>query len=236
MNRMFTSRFGVSMITLAVILSGGCAAYQGVARPVPKLSLLSPDLSDQNREKALNTKIKLKFPVVLAIAKVRKPCSDFVYSGQPNDFFALETIQGEEKNGWLNLIDQPEAYQRQLIAQVQIISPSLLTGNPSIKKLRNAAAMLHAPLLLVYMQEDNFDTGYNAVGCFSAAQAVIIDTSSGAIVATSDNAAKREQKVAFFVSDAVKQKVQEEAENQTVTGLQRNVRRALIELARSNRN
>ena len=44
---------------------------------------------------------------------------------------------------------QQGQYYKELVRQVKFIIPALMTGNPTLRKLRDAAAMLNAPLLLV---------------------------------------------------------------------------------------
>lgn len=60
------------------------------------------------------------------------------------------------------MIDVQTKDGRQPLYQVQFISCLLSQERPNLKGLRDAAALLHAPLLLVYTQLDSHDEGYNS--------------------------------------------------------------------------
>ncbi|MFA5865874.1 MAG: hypothetical protein WC975_14475 [Phycisphaerae bacterium] len=228
--------FKVGMI-LSGVLVFGCASYRPLTRPVPKLSVLSPelaDLSEQKIEKYLAAQVKPEFPVVVAVAKVQNPYPEYAYEEHDAGQYAVETLRGDEADGWRNLTGQRGKFYKGIVRRVLFINPSLLTGNPTLKKLRDAAAMLHAPLLLVYIQQDNASDGYKnaayTVGYYSACQAALVDTRTGLILATAESELNREEKVFPLSANSAKERIQRQTRAQTVAGLQKNFGRALREL------
>jgi hypothetical protein len=213
----------------------GCAAYRPLTRPVPKLSVLSPELSERNIEKLLKAEVKPQFPAVLAVAKVTSPFADDVYAGQDEDKYALEFPHNDEMAGWDSTKSLRGVNYKTIISRVKVINPSLLSGNPTLRKLRDAAALLNAPLLLVYVQKDNASDGFNflpgyTVGYYSVCQAVLVDTRSGVILATATSESKREEKVTLFGLESTKQKLQKQTQSEAVASLQKNFAKALVEL------
>jgi hypothetical protein len=229
----------------------GCANYRPLQRPVPQLSVISPnlaDLSEQKMEKFLTAEIKQKFPCYLAVAKVQNPNPDYMYDSEAADKYSLDYIQGDEARGWQGLKKLSGEHHSRLIAQVRIISPALLNGNPSLRKLRDAAAVFRAPILLVYVEKDAASEGFNdnapfywtgagvffvpgnTVGYHAACQAVLIDTRTGAVLATADSESRFEQKVPLIAAKATREKAQEETRIRVVTALQKDVAHALTEL------
>jgi hypothetical protein len=224
-------------MVLSSVLVVGCASYSPLTRPVPKLSVLSPelaDLSERKIEKYLDAEVKPEFPVVLAVAKVQNPYPEYASEEHQIDRYAVETLRGDEAEGWRNLKGQRGKYYKEIIRRVLFINPSLLTGNPTLKKLRDAAAMLHAPLLLVYIQQDNASDGYKnaayTIGYYSACQAALVDTRTGLILATAESELNREEKAFPLTANSAKEKIQRQTRSQTVAGLQKNFGRALREL------
>ncbi len=242
---------------LASLCSGllGCAApYKGVVKPIPKLSLLSPELenlTDTAIETYLTADVRPVFPSVLAVAKVVvRP--DWSYRpGDPPAALQLETIGGTEAEGWRAMAAASESGLPAPLDQVQFISPMLVRGHPTIKSLRDAAALLHAPLLLVYMQHDNNDEGYNSaamaywtiiglffvpgntVGHCSVCQAVLVDTRSGFILATADGESLKEENVLPGAVSIAVDRTREQARAEAVAGLQKDFRTTLTNLALS---
>ncbi len=219
----------------SLLIIAGCAEYKPLTRPVPKLSVLSPELSERNMEKLLKAEVKPEFPAVLAVAKVTSPFSDDVYAGEDEDKYALEFPHADEMAGWDNLKSLRGIRHKIIISRIKVINPSLLSGNPTLRKLRDAAALLNAPLLLVYVQKDNASDGFNflpgyTVGYYSVCQAVLVDTRSGVILATAASESKQVEKVTIFGRESTKLKLQKLACSESVAGLQKNFAKALVEL------
>jgi hypothetical protein len=233
----------------------GCkATYSGVVRPTPRLSLLSPELenlTDTAIETYLTADVRPVFPSVLAVAKVGlRP--DWSYRREdPASALKLEAIRGGEAEGWRALVGASESGGPAPISQVQLVSPMLVSGYPTIKSLRDAAALLHAPLLLVYMQRDSSDEGYNSaamaywtivglfcvpgntVGHCSACQAVLIDTRSGFVLATADGESLKEEKVLPGAVPIARDRTREQARAEAIANLQKSFRTTLADLALS---
>lgn len=249
----------LALITGASFLTG-CATYRGVIRPEPKLSILSPDLADLSEQRMrtyLQAKVKPIFPTTLAIAKVRIPYYDngaeYQYGQRHPDIMVLENIQGDEALGWQKLTDMKLANKQRVVQQVQFLSPMLVDGLPTLKKLRDAAAVVHAPMLLVYIQQDDIGEGYNdaalaywtllgmlfvpgnTVGSFSTCQAIILDTQTGYILATAQSDDMREEKVMIYSTDSAKLRLRNVAKFQSIERIQINCRTAINQMAVSPR-
>lgn len=234
------------LASLSCLLSG-CegARYSMVVKPVPKLSLLSPDLenlTDAAIETYLAADVRPVFPSVLAVAKV--------HVGYRREL-ELETVYGEEAEGWRQMLGTGNPGSTPLLTQVQLVNPMLVSGQPGLKSLRDAAALLHAPLLLVYLQQDNSDDGYNSaamaywtiiglflvpghtVGHYTTCQAVLIDTRSGFVLATARGEALREENVLPGAVPIAIDRTREQAQAAAVAELQQDFRSTLAELATS---
>ncbi len=227
-----------AMVALTGLVLTGCAQYKPLIKPTPKLSVLSPTLTDENMEKMLKVDVKAHFPAVLAVAKVENAYPEYVYEGaNEDDKFAVVSISAQERQGWENLKKLDSQTHHQIVRRIQFINPSLLRGNPSLKKLRQAATMLHAPLLLVYIQQDdgvsnfNFLPGYS-VGYVSVCQAALIDVQTGIVLGTAESESKSEQKVTIFGVESTKTKLQQQMRSNAVNSLQKQMARGLTELER----
>jgi hypothetical protein len=244
-----------SVCGLAVLLlhSAGCASYRSVVKPVPKLSVLSPELenlTDVAIETYLKADVRPVFPSVLAVAKVRLPDASYYGPGDGGGT-SLEILRGSEADGWKQMTGPLAGGGQTLLEQVQLVSPLIVNKPMTLKSLRDAAALLHAPLLLVYLQDDNYSEGYNdaamaywtivglfvvpgnTVGHYSTCQGVLVDTRSGFILATAEGEARREENVLPGAVEIARDRVQRQAQTEAVAALQKNVRETLAGLARS---
>ncbi len=244
-----------SSLLLAVLWAdlAGCASYKSLVKPVPRLSVLSPELRDLT-DFAIDTYLKADvqpvFPSVLAVAKVQLPAAVYFGSRGQGDP-SLDVLRGAEADGWRRMTGPLAGGGQTVLEQVQLVSPLIVNHPITLKSLRDAAALLHAPLLLVYLQDDNHSEGYNGaamaywtivglflvpghtVGHYTTCQGVLIDTRSGFILATTEGEAKREE---FALPGAVHiacARVRQQAQAEAVAALQANCRETLIGLARS---
>jgi hypothetical protein len=235
---------------LTVVLSG-CSSYTPVVRPTPSLSRLSPELeslTDDKIETYLRADVRPALPSVLAVAKLAAPRG--YYSLERVAKPQLEVLRGEEVEGWRKMAGPWDVQTGVLLDQVQLVSPLLAGEDSTLKSLRDAAALLHAPLLLVYMQDEDARQGYNeaamaywtiiglfcvpgnTVGHYSACQGVLVDTRSGFILATCAGESKREENVLPGAVDIARQRAERQSRAAAVADLQQNVREVLTSLAR----
>ena len=238
------SSYGPKMcvVVITLLMSGCAASYRGIVRPVPQLAALSPELenlTDARIETYLKANARPVFPSVLAVAKIG--------SGHK-----LLILRGEEAEGWQKLASLHDKGAG-IISQVHLLGSLLVNGEPSLKQLRDAAARVHAPLLLVYMQTDDAEDGYNdaamaywsivglflvpgnTVGRYSVCQAVLVDTRTGTVLATAGGEAQREENVLYGAVDIARKRTAEEAQSEAVSKLQGEVSEALAGLWRSSR-
>ncbi len=242
--------FWACLLPASLLLAGCAQPYKGIVKPVTALSQLSPELENLSSsaiDAYLKGDVRPVFPCSLAIAKLQTPRT---WSGYASSEKAVLVVPGgDEAAAWRKLAD-PAPDAASPIDQVHFISGLLAQANPSLKGLRDAAAMVRAPLLLVYLQADTFDSGYNdaamaywtfiglfvvpgnRVGHYTACQAVLVDTRSGMVVATADGEAKREENVLPGAVDIAEDRVEREAQAEAVKALQENVRQVLLELSR----
>jgi len=240
-------RSGTGCLLAFLFLAGGCAQYSKVVQPTSKLAQLSPELAsltDEKIELYLRSTAKPQFPTVLAVAKLRE-----LYRYHERDAgFTLASIQGREADGWLKL-----AKTSKNVNQVHFVSPLLLQGSTNLKNLRDAAALVHAPLLLVYLETENAAEGYNSsamaywsivglfvvpgntVGHYTLCQAILVDTRTGVIVATAQSDSIKEENVLFGAVEIARDRVKREAHEDAVTRLQNDFHKTLDELVRSSK-
>ncbi len=231
---------GIGAVILSVLFTG-CATYQKCVKPTPALARLSPELANLTDEKIelyLRSNVRPAFPTVLAVAKLTSRYS--------SDSFTLSAIRGQEAEGWKSMAGPGGGS----ISQVHFLNPLLLEGPLNLKKLRDAAALIHAPLLLVYLQTDNSSQGYNSsaiaywsivglfvvpgntVGHYSICQAIIVDTRTGVVLATDQTDSIREENVLAGAVDIARERVEKESLSNSVAELQENFRHTIREMDR----
>lgn len=242
----------VPLAVLPVVLGGCSQPYHAVVKPGVRLSALSPDLqglTDQAIETYLQAEARPSFPTTVAIARLVAPPGYARFARSDEYAPALEVPGGEEAAGWRKLVADGTQSAPAIVEQVQFIGTLLAPGRPTLKSLRDAAALLHAPVLLVYMQDDDAQSGYNdlamaywtivglfcvpghTVGHYAACQAVLVDTRSGVILATAEGEAKREEHVLPGAVDIASDRTAREAQREAVASLQVHVRAALDAVA-----
>ncbi|MBN2559341.1 MAG: hypothetical protein JXQ75_00220 [Phycisphaerae bacterium] len=239
-------------VVRAVLLAGmallcGCASYKGLVKPVGKMTALSPELAqltDAKIEQYLKANPQPSFPSVLAVARLAS--SDY---WSRNDSQSLDVIGGDEAAGWRRMAEASDQGSAAPINQVQFINPILVSRKPTLKDLRDAAARLHAPLLLVYSQADTRDDGYNSaamaywtivglflvpgntVGYYSVCHGVLVDTRTGGILATIEGESKREEQVLPGAVDIAKRRTEKQARAEAVARFQMRFSGAVTSLA-----
>ena len=243
---------GVAALAALALFLTGCATYSGLVKPVPKLSALSPELenlTDAKIETYLKADARPAFPTALAVAKLSSPYRRQYYRyGSGRDELTLEVLHGDEAQGWRDLLDLEDEGGHEIINQVQFVSPLLASGKPDLKRLRDAAALLHVPILLAYMQVDSAEHGYNdaaiaywsivglfvvpgnTVGHHTVCQAVLVDTRSGFILATAQGESIREENVLAGAVDIARRRTANQARTEAVINLQAEVGKALTAL------
>lgn len=246
---------GVMCALAACTMSAGCAQpYKSIVRPVPKMSLLSPELenlSDFKVETYLTADARPVFPTTLAVAKMPTPDRGYYRRADDRQSDPVEMLRGVEAEGWRSLPGDLRAGGTRVVEQVQLVSPLVAPAPVSLKGLRDAAALLHAPLLFVYVQDDQSSEGYNdaamaywtlvglfvvpghTVGHYAVCQGVLVDTRSGFILATAEGEALREENVLPGAVDIAADRVRREAQAEAVADLQAEFRETLVQLATS---
>jgi len=235
-----------------ILAIGGCATYGGIVRPTPELGVLSPEaekLTDDKIESYLQASARPAFPTVLAIAKLKQ--LPRYYRTDNNWRLTVDQIHGEEADVWKRLVETHADGNKGPVQQTLFINSLAVTGEPTLENLRGAAAKLHAPLLLAYIQEDNWADGYNSaamaywtivgmfvvpgntVGHHSVCEGLIVDTRTGAIVATVAGEAKREENVLPGAVSIAQRRTREHSRSEAVTRFQDDFNRILDDLAKS---
>lgn len=240
---------GSSLLLVLGILGGCGSPYKGVVKPAPKLAALSPELealSDAGLEEFLKAEARVEFPTNLAIARIGTSASRFGYA---RDKRSLAMISGDEADGWQKLVARLKQDGKPMISQVHFVNSLLAPDNPNLKQLRDAAAMLRAPLLLVYMQDNNYSQGPNSaamaywtiiglflvpgntVGQHSACAGVIVETRTGVVLAVVHGDAKREENVLAGAVEIAGDRVCQQSQNEAIARLQKDTGRVITALA-----
>ena len=250
------NRFWVVPCLLVAFVASGCAeSYKGIVKPVPKLSVLSPELenlTDGKIETYLKADARPVFPTVLAVAKAAPGSGRYIHryrgdaAGSP---LGLEVLGGEEADGWRKFDSLKTDAGGPLVSQVQFISGMLTGETVTLKSLRDAAALLHAPILVAYIQVDSHDEGLNpagmaywtfvglftvpgnTVGHCTVCQALLVDTRSGFVLATAEGESLREENCLPGAVDIAGPRVEKEARAEAVRKLQGAVQHSLKGLA-----
>jgi hypothetical protein len=237
------------LCSLLLVWACGCASqYKEVVRPVAQFSSLSPELehlTDAAIETYLKANVTARFPTVLAVAKLHAP--------RWQEGFQADYLRGSEAEGWQQFSSLRDDSGERIISQVQLVSPMLCGGKPTLKSLRDAAALLQAPVLLVYLQVDDAREGQNpaamaywtivglftvpghTVGRFSLCQALLIDTQSGFILATAQGEARQEEQVLPGAVAIARDRLEATVPPRAVADLQRNVRELVVMLVEHSR-
>lgn len=235
-----------TLSALLLLWALGCSLYDGVVRPVDQLNALSPELqslTDASIETYLKSNVKVNYPTVVAVARLE----DRSY-GDP---WRTGYLGGAAADGWQDLKSLRDSAGKPMINQVQFISPMLSGRNPTLKSLRDAAALLHAPVLIAYVQMDDAKEGQNSaamaywsivglftvpgntVGRYSLCHALLIDTQSGVILATVQGEAKQEENVLPGAVEIARERLEAAVPAQAVADLQKNVKELMVTLAQS---
>lgn len=245
-------RFSTYLTVLVGITITGCSEqYKGPIKPAPKLSYLSPELeslSEPGMSEYLNADIKPEFPTNLAIARLGSPQSGHGYYSR-GDESGVAVVAGEEADGWRNAMSAVKHGNSQALAQVNFLNSLLVPPKPTLKQLRDGAAMLRAPLLLVYTQDDTHAQGYNpaamaywsiiglflvpgnTVGHHSACSGVLMETRTGVVLATFDGDKQCEENVLAGAVDIASDRVRNQAQRQAVVQLQKNAAEVIANMA-----
>jgi hypothetical protein len=234
---------------ILVIATVGCRAYEGVHRPRASVGILPKQASEAELESWLTTTVRPKVPSTLAIVRMRTTSPYGYEYGDPP--VQIDSIQQDESGAWRGLAGLTDEKGRKLIEDVTFVSPLLSQEEPTLDTLRQAAARLRAPLLLVYMFQDDAEDGYNdssllywtivgmwtvpgnVVGYYSAGQGLLIDTVSGQIVAVANAESKQEEAVTAAAFDIAKNRIARNARSETLAGLVQDVRAKLLQATQS---
>lgn len=238
------------VLAATVPLMCGCsmAMYRPVQRPAMSVSLLSEALSDELVEQALDARPKAPFPSVLAVAKIGSTTTWRDAKRQ------VEIVGGADDDAWKKLAGLRDAGGKTLIDDVRFISPMLVKSDINLRSLRQAAAMLRAPLLLVYVTDENASEGYNdaamlywtivglytvpgnTVGHYCVGDALLIDTRSGLILSTAHGEGQREENVFYGAVPIAEGRTGREARTEAMETLVLDTRRALLDAAADSSN
>ena len=207
------------MLVLSLLAAVGCAPnYRGVSYPHPNLGTLSPKLANvaSTPLPSLPPSLHVKWPVTIAVAKVRVPFYEFAeaVNNIPRPAIAeMEAASINEKQQWCKLAGIKDKAGDLLVREVRFIEPGTLSGVPTLQKLRSSAKALHSDLLLVYIQQDSTDDGLNenasaywtlvgmlvapghTVGASCTSQGALVDVATGLPLAASESHSWREEKI-----------------------------------------
>jgi hypothetical protein len=232
----------------------GCAPnYRGVTYPRPDLRVLSPSLANLASAPLppIPENLRVDWPATLAVAKVRIPFYEFdeAVNNIPRPAIAeMDAVPVTEKQHWCKLPALRNKAGRQLIREVRFIEPGTISGLPTLDKLRAAARSLHSQLLLVYIQQDSVDDGYNenasaywtlvgmlfvpghTVGYASTTKGAIIDVNTGLPLAASESHSTREEKIAEPGVKSTRERLKPQVRTETVDRLESNLQTLLLQV------
>jgi len=212
-------RYCLALLFFATLLVlGGCASY---TTPGPKADFhtlgVSPEakaaLTDASIRQQLSRRPLVTFPASLAVVRVQGPCysnRDLAAYGRGN--YSVVTIRDIEKD---------EDFQKiAALRQIHGVAPLrriLLPADLNTDlELRNAAATLHADLLLIYTFDTQFYTRDHVaplsiitLGAFpgqtahvtATASAILMDVNNGYVYGVYEETAKDTQLANFWTSD-----------------------------------
>lgn len=232
---------------------GGCAStYKGVIKPTPDLKSLSPELetmTDAAIDHLLSTNVEPDFPAVVAVAKLNAGQSYRGYYAR-DARLTLEMPSGDETAAWRKAADAAKVGDRPLVDQVHVVNPLIARQTPSLKELRDSAALLHANMLVVYAQGDSADSGYNSaaiaywsiiglflvpgdtVGHHTACYGLVMDTRTGYILAVLDGDSKKEENVLPGAVQIARRRTESQAQAEALDRLQARFTEALTAIAK----
>lgn len=236
------------VIELSALPLLGCRAYEGVRRPEVNVGILPKEASESELQTWLTGRARPSFPTRVAVVRMRTSNPYGYEYGDRSPH--IDTVQQKEADAWRSLGGLKDDRGRALVDGVTFVSPLLGQDETTLDTLRQAAARLHSPLLLVYMIHDASEDGYNdssllywtivgmwavpgnVVGYYSAGQALLIDTASGQIVSVAAAESKHEEAVTAAAFDIAKNRIARGAQTETLANLVQDVRARLVEAAR----
>ncbi len=236
--------FPLIFITLATILLTGCgAAYTTPGGPADFSKLgLTPDqkaaLTDRSVQRLLDKKPLVTFPAYIAVARVQASnytnyyfthtISYAPYSGG-GDYSVITTHDVETDDDFRQIATLPD------IAGLAPIRRILLSGKlVGDLELREAAAKIHANLLLIYTFDTAFDVETHvaplsviSLGLFPnenakvtcTASALLMDTSNGYIYSVLEGSATEHQPANAWTSDEAVDDARQRAERKAFADL-----------------
>ena len=227
-----------------------------VVQPTRAESDISTELQnfrDAAIEAQLQGDVRPAFPTVLAVAKLAPRDRDTrYYTNDRRGPACLEVPRDAEGDGWRKLAGKwPDGGEAILIEQVQFITPLLAPPQPQTRQLREAAAMLHAPMLLVYAEQEDQWRAYNdsaalywtivglfcvpghTVGMYTTYHALLVDTQTGFILATAMGQSRRQENALPGTTDIVADRTRTESRAAAMAELQKDVRATIAGLALS---
>lgn len=223
-------------------LLAGCASYAvpGGKADFSQLGLTleaKAALTDHSVQALLDKKPLVTFPATIAVARVQAANYDSYsyhpYAGpyrDPRNTYSVITIPDVEKDA-----DFADIARLPRVAGVAPIKQILLDAQLSTDlELRNAAAKLHANLLLYYTLDTEFHTdshveplGVISLGIFpnkvanvsTTASAVLMDVNNGYIYCVAESTTKNDQLANAWTSDEAIDQVRKHTERQAFVGL-----------------
>jgi hypothetical protein len=246
-----------SLVILGLFSVIGCSPnYRGVSYPHPNLNTLSPRLANLATSPLppIPASLHVNWPATLAVAKVRVPYYEFSepVNNIPRPAIAeMDSININEKQYWCKLVGSKDKAGELVLREVRFIEPATISGVPTLEKLRSAAKALRSDLLLIYIQQDSTDDGYNenasaywtlvgmlaapghTVGSACTSQGAIVDVRTGLPLAASESHSMREEKIPEPGVAATRERLKPQTRAETVDRLQANFQRLLLQVKNS---
>jgi len=228
---MIRSRQLVCLASLLVGALGGCAAYTTPGRGAD-LSVVgvSPQTQRANTDTSIQVALDKKplavFPTGIAVARLQAPRYRSMTSESfGNGRYSIVTTRDIEKADTIERLSKlPMVHGIAPISRL-LVSPKLDTDRP----LREAAAQLHADMLLIYTLDTTFQKEDNAVPLtvvtlglaptknvrvVSTASAALLDTRSGYVYGVAEATARDKAGTNAWQSDETADKTRRETEEQ----------------------
>lgn len=245
------------LIILCLLFIVGCSPdYRGVSYPHPNLNTLSPKLANLATSPLppIPASLHVNWPATVAVAKVRVPYYEFAepVNDIPRPAIAeMDSININEKQHWCKLVGIKDKAGDLLVREVRFIEPATISGLPTLEKLRSAAKALRSDLLLIYIQQDSTNDGYNenasaywtlvgmliapghTVGSACTSQGAIVDVKTGLPLAASESHSMREEKIPEPGVSATRARIRPQTRSETVDRLQANFQRLLLQVKNS---
>jgi hypothetical protein len=154
-------------LCLWLLLVAGCGGTREMTRPEAPIGGIigAEKVTEESIRRAMATRPQLSVPTKVAVAEIGTRQTaylpDYSYCGRPDIQAGIVSLRADEEKLWKETLNKDRPAVGQVIPLAPVLVPDGSDG--TLLRLRQAAATLHADLLLVYVRESDWGKQPNAL-------------------------------------------------------------------------